>query len=159
MPLTFVQILIESKETSFLEPFWKTNQYDLIAFCGTLPLDGYLEEITRLSMVYPIAQRQCSNIHLTSNSLIVFYYPETSDIKTLLEKPGAQKSLMSNTWLIIPKINAINLEYFEGIKLKINLNAKIFFLNDSEQLSQIVGTGTKRVEVKVRSNIVSYATL
>ena len=89
----------------------------------------------------------------------MFYYPETSDIKTLLEKPGAQKSLMSNTWLIIPKINAINLEYFEGIKLKINLNAKIFFLNDSEQLSQIVGTGTKRVEVKVRSNIVSYATL
>ena len=156
MLLTFVQIFVESKETSFLKPFWKTNQYDQIAFCGTLPLDGYLEEITRLSMVYPIAQRQCSNIHLTSNSLIVLYYPETSEIKTLLDKPGAQKSLISNTWLIIPKVNEIILQYFEGIKIKIGLNAKIFFINDSKELSQILGTGTKRVKVKVRSKIVLF---
>ena len=86
----------------------------------------------------------------------MFYYPETSEIKTLLEKPGAQKSLVSNTWLIIPKINAIIFEYFEGIKLKISLNAKIFFLTDSEQLSQILGTGTKREEVKVRSMVLLF---
>ena len=147
-----METFVDSQEVDLIDPFLKLNtRYEEVAICGTLPSDEVLEELIGLSLNNQVAITpwNCVDIVEKSNSLVVFYYPLESEVKNVIEKPGAQKFLQSNTLLIIPKSHDFT-DYFEGIKLKIGLNTKIFFLDDSRQLSHILGTGTQKIQIKVR---------
>ena len=150
--LNLLETFVDSQEVNFIDPFLKLNtRYEEVVICGTLPSDEVLEELTALSLNYqvPITPWKCFDIDEKSNTLIVLYHANESEVKNIIEKPGAQKFLVSNTLLIIPKSHDFT-DYFEGIKLKIGLNTKIFFLDDSRQLSHILGTGTQKIQIKVR---------
>ena len=147
-----METFVDSQEVDLIDRFLKLNtRYEEVAICGTLPSDEVLEELIGLSLNNQVAITpwNCVDVVEKSNSLVVFYYPLESEVKNLIEKPGAQKFLQSNTLLIIPKSHDFT-DYFEGIKLKIGLNTKIFFLDDSRQLSHILGTGTQKIQIKVR---------
>ena len=147
-----METFVDSQEVDLIDRFLKLNtRYEEVAICGTLPSDEVLEELIGLSLNNQVAITpwNCVDVVEKSNSLVVFYYPLESEVKNLIEKPGAQKFLQSNTLLIIPKSHDFTV-YFEGIKLKIGLNTKIFFLDDSRQLSHILGTGTQKIQIKVR---------
>ena len=147
-----METFVDSQEVDLIDRFLKLNtRYEEVAICGTLPSDEVLEELIGLSLNNQVAITpwNCVDIVEKSNSLVVFYYPLESEVKNVIEKPGAQKFLQSNTLLIIPKSHDFT-DYFEGIKLKIGLNTKIFFLDDSRQLSHILGTGTQKIQIKVR---------
>ena len=147
-----METFVDSQEVDLIDRFLKLNtRYEEVAICGTLPSDEVLEELIGLSLNNQVAITpwNCVDVVEKSNSLVVFYYPLESEVKNLIEKPGAQTFLQSNTLLIIPKSHDFT-DYFEGIKFKIGLNTKIFFLDDSRQLSHILGTGTQKIQIKVR---------
>ena len=143
-PATSLTAITTSSDTTVLRSSDTTNT------SSTTPYRPF-EELIELSLNNQVAITpwNCVDVVEKSNSLVVFYYPLESEVKNLIEKPGAQKFLQSNTLLIIPKSHDFT-DYFEGIKLKIGLNTKIFFLDDSRQLSHILGTGTQKIQIKVR---------
>ena len=83
----------------------------------------------------------------------IFYKPTISDFISALDKPGVQRSLSMNVWIIYSEkpTDAI-VEYFSQIRLRIGINANIFFICNSDQgykLVQVIGTATSKVETIV----------
>ena len=76
-------------------------------------------------------------------------------VSHLLNQVGAQHSLLRNIWLIHSKNESSKIkDYFARNKLRIGLNAQIFFIKTfagfSQEITQIIGKGTTEISSKVR---------
>ena len=92
------------------------------------------------------------NLPKTGNSLIVLDDIETDHMTNLLKQDGIQNSLLNNFWIIhSTKPESYIQEFFSQSKLRIGLNAIIFFVRsefDGYNLTQVLGTGTHSVNYK-----------
>ena len=93
----------------------------------------------------------CSEMLDVHDSILVFFEPEFMEIEAILNQPGAQISLSSNVWLIIPDSAMTNVsKYFEETKLRIGLTANIFITNFLiTEVTQVLGAASKKPIIKV----------
>lgn len=84
------------------------------------------------------------------NALMIFVEPNLKDLETILNQSGAQKCLHVNTWLIFHDDMVFDMNWAIGRrKLRIGLNAKIFLVNESMFIKQVLGTGSIEVILEV----------
>ena len=99
-----------------------------------------------------------SDIPQAQQSLFILNGITRKDLQIVFSKSNIQNSITFNTWLIHTK-ETIREVYslFDGIKLKIGINAQIFVIISSDlsyDVVQIIGTCLHKVEFKVRPSII-----
>ena len=98
----------------------------------------------------------CNTIPNIDNSLIILDEVQPGHIRRLFnpDQDGIQISLSSNIWLIHLKNQSMQIkEFFIQNELRIGLNAQIFIIESlisHDDIVQVLGTGSTKVEYKVR---------
>ena len=84
------------------------------------------------------------------NALTIFVEPNVKDLETILNQSGAQNCLHANTWLIFHDDMVFDMNWAIGrSQLRIGLNAKIFLVDKSKSIKQVLGTGSIEVILEV----------
>ena len=141
----------------FIEEIVKARPIETFSICGIIIDDEDQQNLIRVlqknNLFY--VQQNCTTIWEQDKTVMVFYKPTTTDFRSALDKPGVQRSLSLNVWIVYLEklIDSIE-EYFSEIRLRVGINANIFFIYNSDQgykLMQVIGTATSKVETIVRA--------
>ena len=93
-----------------------------------------------------------SDIPEFHNGIIILNQITQKDMMTIFAKEGIQSSLKGNIWLIHAVGSTIGIvDFFEETPIKIGLNAKIFIIDHSNNVIQIIGNGRHSADSKVRN--------
>ena len=139
----------------FIEEIVKARPIETFAICGNLVEDKDQEKLIEILQMNHLSygQQNYTAVSEQGKTVRIFYKPTISDFISALDKPGVQRSLSMNVWIIYSEkpTDAI-VEYFSQIRLRIGINANIFFICNSDQgykLVQVIGTATSKVETIV----------
>ena len=149
--ITFVSICVASKVDAIDKFLSTSHSYKTIAVCGNIIDQDYasLQDISDQNMIY-LKYWNCSQMVNEHNALMIFVEPNLKDLETILNQSGAQKCLHVNTWLIFHDDMVFDMNWAIGRrKLRIGLNAKIFLVNESMFIKQVLGTGSIEVILEV----------
>ena len=146
----------DPRSSSYIEPFLKQNPKS-ISVCNMAISDQIYEEIFQMSsntntwtyfwdcLMYEIPQGQ--------GGLVILNDIRPSEIQKVFSKSHIQNSITYNIWVIyISQSSKDSYSLFDGIKLKISINAQIFIVRSSgfiKEVIQVIGTGLNRVKFKV----------
>ena len=150
LTITFVSYCISS-EVDVIDKFLSTSHtYKTLAICGKITDHDYkyLLDISDQHKIY-VKYWNCSQMLYEHNTLMIFLKPSVKDLETILDQNGAQNCLQTNTWLILDDAVFDMKRPFGRSRLRIGLNAKIFIVNESMSIKQIMGTGSIDVILEV----------
>ena len=142
-------------DANLIKQFLSTERYKTLAIYGTPDNDEFYEDLIAKAKDQKrrISSMPISKLVDTHDTLEIFYEPYLEDFRKLLNQPGIQFELSTNTWLIFSSITLDEVKtLFNWIQFKMGLNANIFFVlksNDKTTLVQVFGTGTFEVEIVV----------
>ena len=149
--ITFVSICVASK-VDVIDKFLSTSHsYKTLAICGNISDQDYkyLQDISDQNMIY-VKYWNCSQMVYEHNTLMIFVEPNVKDLETVLNQSGAQNCLHTNTWLIFHDDMVFDMNWAIGrSQLRIGLNAKIFLVDKSKSIKQVLGTGSIEVILEV----------
>ena len=149
--ITFVSICVASK-VDVIDKFLSTSHsYKTIAICGNITDQDYksLIDISDQNMIH-MKYWNCSQMVYEHNTLMIFVEPNVKDLETVLNQSGAQNCLHTNTWLIFHDDMVFDMNWAIGrSQLRIGLNAKIFLVDKSKSIKQVLGTGSIEVILEV----------
>ena len=158
IPLTFLTVLQGMQGFKFgsstIQKFMSTNSYKSLGIFGNID-DPELEYFIQIANENRISFFFFGDIHVIENhdSLMLLYRPSILGFGNLLNQYGIQKCLSTNTWLVFVDENiAVLDDYFAASKLKIGLNANLFFIKlniSDEMVTQVLGTGSKNLIYQV----------
>ena len=96
-----------------IEKILSSKSFKSLGVCGKVQ-DQDLENIIQISYRYEqsVTYWNCSELLDVHDSILVFFEPEFMEIEAILNRPGAQISLSSNVWLIIPDPAVTNASKF-----------------------------------------------
>ena len=139
-----------------IEPFLKPSMKNIV-LCSDNFEDLDYEILMPKSNQYTLFSKWgCNTIPKIDNSLIILDDVQPGHVRRLLnpDQDGIQISLSSNIWLIHSKNQSLQIkEFFIQNELRIGLNAQIFIIRSlfsHDDIVQVLGTGTTKVEHKVR---------
>ena len=158
--LLLIIIVLNSKvcchnDANLIKQFLSTERYKNLAIYGTPSNDEFYEDLLAMAKDQ---KRHISSMPIfklvdTHDTLEIFYEPYLEDVRKLLNQPGIQFELSTNTWLIFSSITFDEVKtLFNWMKFKVGLNANIFFVlksNDKTTLVQVLGSGAFEVEIVV----------
>lgn len=150
---SFLMSIVSAERLNLvIEKILSSKSFKSLGVCGKVQ-DQDFEDIIQISYRYgqSVASWNCSEMLDVHDSILVFFEPEFMEIEAILNQPGAQISLSSNVWLIIPDSAMTNVsKYFEETKLRIGLTANIFITNFLKtEVTQVLGTASKKPILKV----------
>ena len=142
-----------------IQYFLEVKAYDHLVICDLSLNDEIIETLKNHVYEYQVYLEKwnCFNeVNKINTGLVFLHNPEPILVANLLNQSGSQKSLSSNTLLIIQSIRETLsvIDYFSKNELRIGLNAKIFIAKPSEIdifLYQALGVGTVIPQIKVNS--------
>ena len=143
---------------SFIQPFL-SQRPKTVAVCNLAMDDQIYEEIFEMTAHFPswVNYWDCieSGIPQAHESLIILNEITAKDLEKVFSKSNIQNSISYNTWLIhISGTLQDVFSLFDDVKLKIGINAQIFIVQSSKlskDVIQVIGTGHKKVDLKVKS--------
>ena len=143
---------------SFIQPFL-SQRPKTVAVCNLAMDDHIYEEIFEMTAHFPswVNYWDCieSGIPQAHESLIILNEITAKDLEKVFSKSNIQNSISYNTWLIhISGTLQDVFSLFDDVKLKIGINAQIFIVQSSKlskDVIQVIGTGRKKVDLKVKS--------
>ena len=149
--ISFVSICVASK-VDVIDKFLSTSHsYKTLAICGNIIDQDYksLLDISDQNMIH-VKYWNCSQMVYEHNTLMIFVEPNVKDLETVLNQSGAQNCLHTNTWLIFHDDMVFDMNWAIGrSQLRIGLNAKIFLVDKSKSIKQVLGTGSIEVILEV----------
>ena len=139
-----------------IEEFLSLGIYDNLITCHCINNDFEYNDMVEISEKFNITVQSwdCKNLIKINRALMILCESRPNMLSDLLEQPGAQKSLISNSWIIRTKNDYAAL--FRNNKLKIGLNANIFVVEqfiDPKMMFQAGGTGTTIPKFQVLTNL------
>ena len=144
-----------SDKLYLIEEIVKARPIETFAICGILIDEEYqqnLIEVLQKNHLFYV-QQNCTTIWKQDKTVMVFHEPTTTDFRSALDKPGVQRSLSLNVWIVYLEnlMDSIE-EYFSDIRLRLGINANLFFVSKFDQgyiLIQVIGTATSQVKTIV----------
>ena len=144
-----------SDKLYLIEEIVKARPIDTFAICGILideeDQQNLIKVLQKNHLFY--VQQNCTTIWEQDKTVMVFHEPTTTEFRSALDKPGVQRSLSLNVWIVyLEKLMDSIEEYFSEIRLRIGINANIFFIYVFDQgykLVQVIGTATSKVKTIV----------
>ena len=101
---SFLMSIVSAERLNLvIEKILSSKSFKSLGVCGKVQ-DQDLEDIIQISYRYEqsVTYWNCSEMLDVHDSILVFFEPESMEIEAILNQPGAQISLSSNVWLIIP---------------------------------------------------------
>ena len=146
----------DQSSTSYIQPFLKQNPKS-ISVCNMAVSDDIYEEIFQMSTKTNTWNYfwDClgSEIPQGQGGLIILNNISPNELQKVFSKSHIQNSITYNIWVIyISHSSKDTYSLFDGIKLKIGINAQIFivkFSGSTKEVIQVIGTGLNQVEFKV----------
>ena len=146
----------DPRSSSYIEPFLKQNPKS-ISVCNMAISDQIYEEIFQMSTKTNTWTYfwDClgSEIPQGQGGLIILNNISPNELQKVFSKSHIQNSITYNIWVIyISHSSKDTYSLFDGIKLKIGINAQIFIVKSSgstKEVIQVIGTGLNQVEFKV----------